>query len=86
MSTTASDVAAVAAAMDVDPDSVRADTPVESLGWTGTAAEWAVVSDHLGCPLTADPPPEAVPATIAELVAIVHNAMVSARSREKRKG
>lgn len=86
MSSGADDIAAVAIALDVDPESVRGDTPLASLGWSGTAAEWAVVSDHLGYPLAEDPAPGAVPATIAELVAIVHTAMVSARSQAERKG
>jgi len=86
MSSTADDIAAVAIALDIDPESVRGDTPLASLGWSGTAAEWAVVSDRLGYPLTEDPAPDAVPATIGELVAIVHNAMSSARMRAERKG
>lgn len=86
MSNTVDDIAAVAIALDVDPESVRGDTPLASLGWSGTAAEWAVVSDHLGCPLNEDPEPDAVPATIADLVAIVHSAMLSARMRAERKG
>lgn len=64
-------VAAVARALDVDPLNVRADTPLSLLGWMGSAGEWAVVSDHLGCAITQDPPVEADPATIGELVAIV---------------
>ena len=86
MSPEASEITAVAIALDVDPESVRGDTPLASLGWSGTAAEWAVVSDHLGYPLTEDPAPDTVPATIGELVAIVHNAMSSARMRAERKG
>lgn len=67
-------VVAIAEALDVDPESVRADTPLASLGWTGSAGEWAIVSDRLGAPMLDDPPiaPEAT--TIAELVAIVENA------------
>lgn len=64
-------VAAVARALDVDPMTVRADTPLGTLGWTGSAGEWAVVSDHLGLPLSVDPPREADPQTIADLVTIV---------------
>ena len=64
-------VTAVAHALDVDPQTVRADTPLRSLGWSGTAAEWAVVSDHLGLPIEVDPPEDAQPATIGELIAIV---------------
>jgi hypothetical protein len=65
------DVTAVAHALDVDPQTVRADTPLRSLGWSGTAAEWAVVSDHLGLPIEVDPSADAQPATIGELIAIV---------------
>ncbi len=67
----AAGVTAVARALDVDPQTVRADTPLRSLGWSGTAAEWAVVSDHLGLPIEVDPPEDAQPATIGELIAIV---------------
>ncbi len=63
--------AAVARALDVDPQTVRADTPLRSLGWSGTAAEWVVVSDHLGLPIDVDPSADAQPATIGELIAIV---------------
>jgi len=44
------------------------------------------VSDHLGYPLTEDPAPDTVPATIGELVAIVHNAVSRERMRAERKG
>lgn len=71
------DVVAVARALNVDPQTVRSDTPLGSLGWSGTAGEWAVVSDHLGYPLGIDPPENAQPATIGEVVAIV----VSIRDR-----
>lgn len=64
-------VAAVARALDADPRNVRADTPLSLLGWTGSAGEWAVVSDHLGCAIAHDPSAEADVATIGELVAIV---------------
>lgn len=86
MSAQASEIAAVAMALDVDPESVRGDTPLASLGWSGTAAEWAVVCDHLGYPLAEDPAVTDDPATIAELVAIVHNADANARARAERKG
>lgn len=64
-------VARVALALDVDPESVRADTPLSSLGWAGSAGEWAVVSDHLGFPISTDP---GEVATIGDLVAIVESA------------
>jgi hypothetical protein len=77
------DVAAVARALNVDPQTVRSDTPLSSLGWSGSAGEWTVVSDHLGCPIELDPPETVQPATIGELVAIVmsiHERAVSTNS------
>jgi hypothetical protein len=65
------DVVVVARALNVDPRTVRSDTPLTSVGWSGTAGEWAVVSDHLGYPIDSDPPQNAEPATIGDLVAIV---------------
>jgi len=77
------DVVVVARALNVDPQTVRSDTPLSSLGWSGTAGEWAVVSDHLGYPIDSDPPQDAQPVTIGELVAIVvsiHERSVSTNS------
>ena len=78
-------VVAVARALDVDPLTVRADTPLAALGWTGSAGEWAVVSDHLGLPLSVDPPREADPQTIADLVTIVEGAYRHEESPKTRK-
>lgn len=64
-------VIAVARALDIDPRTVRGDTPLASLGWTGSAMEWAVVSDHLGWPMAVDPPRDVDPQTIDDLVTIV---------------
>jgi len=74
----AQEIAAVARALNVDPQTVRADTPLESVGWAGSAGEWAVVCDHLGVCMLKDPAQEKV-TTIGELVAIV-------RSVEERPG
>lgn len=67
-------VAAIARAFDVDPSDVRADTPVEVIGWTGTATDWLVAADHLGVVLPADPPDWVHVATIGDVVAIVTSA------------
>ncbi|MEY2981447.1 MAG: hypothetical protein RL562_1674 [Planctomycetota bacterium] len=70
-----SHLAAIAAAFDVDPFDIRADTPVEVLGWTGSATDWLLAADHLGVRMTREPDgsssdPTDV-ATIADVVAIV---------------
>lgn len=64
-------VAAIARAFDVDPIDVRADTPLEVIGWTGTATDWLLAAEHLDVVLAKDPPDTAVVATIAHVVAIV---------------
>ena len=64
-------VAAVARAFDVDPRDVRPDTPLASIGWTGSATDWLLAADHLGVPLADDPPDAARAATIADVVAMV---------------
>lgn len=68
-------LAAIAAAFDVDPVDVRADTPVELLGWTGSATDWLLAADHLGVRMTREPDASSSDptdvATIADVVAIV---------------
>ena len=64
-------VAAIARAFDVDPMDVRADTPLEVIGWTGTATDWLVAAEHLDVVFANDPPDTAAVATIADVVAIV---------------
>jgi hypothetical protein len=68
-------LAAIAAAFDIDPRDVRADTPVELLGWTGSATDWLLAADHLGVRMTSEPDDSsgfpADVATIADVVAIV---------------
>jgi hypothetical protein len=64
-------VAAIARAFDVEPLDVRADTPLEVIGWTGTATDWLVAAEHLDVVLAGDPPDTAVVATIADVIAIV---------------
>ena len=67
----AADVAAFAAAFDLDPRNVRPDTPLEVIGWRGSATDWLLVADHLGVELTSDPlEPEKVE-TIGDVLAIV---------------
>lgn len=61
-------VANVAIAMDVPPETVRADTPLQSIGWQGTAQQWVMVSDRLGSPLQVDPPADFHPKTIEDLI------------------
>lgn len=67
----AGDVAAIARAFDMDPRDVRADTPLSTIGWTGSATDWLVAANHLQVSLTDDPPELAQEATIADLVARV---------------
>lgn len=64
-------VSAIARAFDVDPADVRADTPLEVIGWTGTATDWLLAAEHLGVVLPADPRGAADVATIGDVVAIV---------------
>lgn len=66
-------IAAVARALDVDPHTVRADTPLTAVGWTGVASEWVLVAEHAGWKLTVDPPAGVEPSTIGELLAIVES-------------
>ena len=69
--TSSSEVAAIARAFDMDPQDIRADTPVAVIGWTGSATDWLVAADHLGVMMTSDPPESIEVATIADVVAIV---------------
>jgi hypothetical protein len=71
-------IAAIARAFDVDPQDIRADTPVAVIGWTGSATNWLVAADHLGLVMSSDPPEAIEVATIADIVAIVTS---SAKSR-----
>ncbi len=64
-------VAAIAQAFDVDPDDVRADTPLTMLGWTGSATDWLLAADHLGASMSTDPPDTSEVTTIADVIAIV---------------
>ena len=64
-------VAAIAQAFDVDPDDVRADTPLSMLGWTGSATDWLLAADHLGALMSTDPPDTSEVTTIADVIAIV---------------
>lgn len=75
-------VAAVARAFDMDPQFVRADTPLEIIGWTGTATDWLLVADHLGVTMTTDPPESVDVATIADVVAIVTSSGVARRTTD----
>ena len=61
-------IAQIARAFDVDPGDVRGDTPLSTIGWTGSATDWLLAADHLGVRLRCDPPDAA---TIADLVTIV---------------
>ena len=76
--TSPAELGAIARAFDVDPQDIRADTPVEVIGWTGTATDWLIAADHLGVMMTSDPPESIEVATIADVVAIV---MSLAKSR-----
>ena len=39
------DVVAFASAFDVDPRSIRADTPLSVVDWRGSATDWLMVAD-----------------------------------------
>ena len=65
-------VAAFARAFDMDPRSVRSDTPLTSVGWRGTPTDWLLVADHLRISLTTDPQMSTEPRTIGDVLAIVH--------------
>lgn len=69
--TSPAEIAAIARAFDMDPQDIRADTPVEVIGWTGTATDWLLAADHLGVIMTSEPSQSMEVATIAEVVAIV---------------
>lgn len=69
--TTPIELAAIARAFDMDPQDIRADTPVEVIGWTGSATDWLLAADHLGVMMTNDPSESIEVATIADVVAIV---------------
>ena len=64
-------VAAIARAFDIDPQDLRADTPLGDIGWTGSATEWLLAADHLGVVLASDPVDAAQARTIADVVAMV---------------
>ncbi len=65
-------VAAFARAFDLDPRTVRSDTPLSSVGWRGTPTDWLLVADHLRLSLTTDPRISTEPRTIGDVLAIVH--------------
>jgi hypothetical protein len=69
---------AIARAFDMDPQDIRADTPVDVIGWTGSATDWLLAADHLGVMMMSEPPESIEVATIADVVAIVTS---SAQSR-----
>ncbi len=67
----AADVAAFAAAFDLEPRNVRSDTPLGSVGWRGSATDWLLVADHLGVRMTTDPREAENVKTIGDVIAIV---------------
>ncbi len=75
-------LAALARAFDIDPRDVRADTPLPSIGWTGSATDWLLAAEHLGVVLDVDPPAAAQAATIADVIAMVFAAGERGRPRE----
>jgi len=81
-SITHAQLAAVAHAFDMDARDVRADTPLTTLGWTGSASDWLLVADHLGIDLRQDPvtDPALTPVTIDDLVTILMSAAGSERA------
>lgn len=69
--TSAHSVAALARAFDIDPADVRSDTPLDAIGWIGSATDWLLAADHLGVRLASDPPQGVEVTTIADVIAIV---------------
>lgn len=67
----AEQVAAIARAFDIDPQDLRADTPLGDIGWTGSASDWLLAAQHLGVALADDPIDAAQARTIADVVAMV---------------
>ena len=68
------DVVAFASAFDVDPRSIRADTPLSVLDWRGSATDWLMVADHLGVSFLVDGRALDDVETVGDVIAIVRAA------------
>ena len=68
------DVVAFASAFDVDPRSIRADTPLSVVDWRGSATDWLMVADHLGVSFSGDGRALDDVETVGDVIAIVRAA------------
>ena len=68
------DVVAFASAFDVDPRSIRTDTPLSVVDWRGSAADWLMVADHLGVSFSGDGRALDDVETVGDVIAIVRAA------------
>ena len=68
------DVVAFANAFDVDPRSIRTDTPLSVVDWRGSATDWLMVADHLGVSFSGDGRALDDVETVGDVIAIVRAA------------
>ena len=68
------DVLAFASAFDVDPRSIRTDTPLSVVDWRGSATDWLMVADHLGVSFSGDGRALDDVETVGDVIAIVRAA------------
>jgi len=68
------DVVAFANAFDVDPRSIRTDTPLSVVDWRGSATDWLMVADHLGVSFSGDGRALDDVVTVGDVIAIVRAA------------
>jgi hypothetical protein len=68
------DVVAFANAFDVDPRSIRTDTPLSVVDWRGSATDWLMVADHLGVSFPGDGRGLDDVETVGDVIAIVRAA------------
>lgn len=68
------DVVAFASAFDVDPRSIRTDTPLSVVDWRGSATDWLMVADHLGVSFSGDGRALDDVETVGDVIAIVRAA------------
>ena len=68
------DVVAFASAFDVDPRSIRTDTPLSVVDWRGSATDWLMVADHLGVRFSGDGRALDDVETVGDVIAIVRAA------------
>ena len=68
------EVVAFASAFNVDPGSIRADTPLSVVDWRGSATDWLMVADHLGVSFSGDGRALDDVETVGDVIAIVRAA------------